>query len=88
MLFLVDYDRKSGEIVSFRAFNALQQHEAAEARLELELELNRCGINREVVLLDAANEQVLRKTHRRYFATIAELAVVPENLNGNGKPGG
>jgi hypothetical protein len=42
-------------------------------RLELELELNRLGKEREVVLLEAASEQALRLTHRRYFEDLSEL---------------
>lgn len=36
-------------------------------RLEIELDLNRKGLDDEVVLLEAASSEALRKTHRRYF---------------------
>lgn len=74
MLFLIEYDRPRGEVVSFRAFDDAQREEAADTRLELELALNRLGIEREVVLLEAASEAALRRTHRRYFETLEELA--------------
>jgi hypothetical protein len=35
--------------------------------------LHRDGIQREVVLLQAENEDALRKTHRHYFEDIREL---------------
>lgn len=78
MLFLIDYDRKSGQIVQFKKYDATMHAQASEERLQLELELNRKGIEREVVLLEAATEADLRRTHRNYFATLAELAQLPE----------
>ena len=78
MLFLIDYDRKRGEIVDFRTFDKSQQHEADSARMELELRLHRAGVEREVVILEAASEEDVRKTHRRYFEDLASLARLPE----------
>jgi hypothetical protein len=43
----------------------------------MELELNRLGIEREVVLLEADTEEALRRTHRRYFEGLAELLNAP-----------
>jgi hypothetical protein len=74
LIFLIDYDRSTGKLVSMRRFDSAAADAAADARLELELDLNRRGIEREVVLLDAANEGDLRRTHQRYFATARELA--------------
>jgi hypothetical protein len=74
MLFLIEYDRPSGTLVRFRKFDASEQQAAHDARLELELDLNRRGIQHEVVILDAPNEEVLRHTHGRYFKDFAELA--------------
>jgi hypothetical protein len=71
MIFLMDYDRKSGKLVSFRQFDDTQQ--AREARLELELELNRQKVEREIVLLEAEDENAIRRTHRRYFDDLPEL---------------
>ena len=73
MLFLIEYDRSSGEIVTFREFDDSERRKAEDARLEMELELNRLGTEREVVLLEAASEEALRRTHRRYFENLAEL---------------
>lgn len=74
MLFLMEYDRHSGTLVTVRTFKQSEQHQADEARLELELRLNREGIEHEVVLLEAASESALRKSHRRYFEDIAGIA--------------
>lgn len=73
MLFLIEYDRSSGQIVTFREFQDSERLKAQDARLEMELELNRLGTEREVVLLEAASEEALRRTHRRYFESLAEL---------------
>jgi hypothetical protein len=77
MLFLIEYDRSRGRIVSFGSFDDLEGREAEDARLKLELELNRLGTEREVVLLEAASEAALRRTHRRYFEDLSELVNSP-----------
>ena len=74
MIFLIDYDRLTGRIVSRRDFSDVDQADAEKARLDLELDLRRTGIVREVVLLQAVNEQALRRTHRRYFETLQQLS--------------
>jgi hypothetical protein len=76
MLFLVEYDRRLGQIVSLKSYSASQRHEAEEGRLALELKLRHAHVEREVVLLEAASEQALRKTHRRYFESLDTLAGV------------
>jgi hypothetical protein len=73
MLFLIEYDRNLGEVVTIREFDDSARDHAENSRLEIELKLNRLGTEREVVLLEAANEKALRRTHRRYFANLAEL---------------
>ena len=77
MLFLIEYDRSSGSIVSLKRFDAVKRGSAENARLEMELELNRRGVEREVVLLEADTEDALRRTHRRYFEDLAELVALP-----------
>jgi len=76
MLFLVEYDRERGTLVNLTRFDDSDASSASRARLDLELALNRRGVSHEVVLLDAASEQELRRTHRRYFVGIAELTSV------------
>lgn len=73
MLFLIEYDRDKGRLVSFRHFNDIDSMSAQNVRLELELDLNRRRVSHEVVLLEAANEEALRRTHRRYFENLTEL---------------
>ena len=73
MIFLIEYDRKEGRIVTFRDFDDSQRRKAEDSRLGVELELNRNGIDHEVVLLDAASEDALRVTHRRYFEDLRQI---------------
>lgn len=82
MLFLIDYDRDAGKIVKMDTFQDSERAHAQRARLELELELHRRGLTREVVLLQAVDLKTIQKTHRRYFASLAELAQIPD---GNGR---
>ena len=77
MLFLIEYDRDRGSIVTIKPFNDSNGERAEDSRLELELELSVKGINNEVVLLEAPNEEALRRTHRRYFEDLAELSTSP-----------
>jgi hypothetical protein len=77
MIFLIEYDRNRGRVVTFETFRNSERQEAEDARLEMELKLNRLGIEREVVLMDADSEEALRRTHRRYFEDLAELVKAP-----------
>jgi hypothetical protein len=77
MQFLIEYDRDRGEIVTFSVFEDSEKQKAKDARLAMELELNRRGTKHEVVLLEAASEEALRRTHRRYFEDLAALANSP-----------
>jgi hypothetical protein len=77
MIFLIEYDRGRGRIVNIRSFSDSAREEAEQSRLELELDLNLKTIDNEVVLLEAATEEALRRTHRRYFEDLSELAAAP-----------
>ena len=77
MLFLIEYDRQRGRLVTFRHFDDAQRQVAEDTRLELELALNRSGIEHEVVLLEASTEAALRQSHRRYFEDLAGIAAPP-----------
>jgi hypothetical protein len=74
MLFLVEYDRSRGSVARITAFADSQREFAENARLTLELKLHQQGIKKEIVLLEAASEDALRRTHRRYFENLEELA--------------
>ena len=74
MIFLIEYDRAKGAIVEMRKFDDSSRKLADEARLDLELRLNRGGVEHEVVLLEAPSEEALRHTHSRYFESVSEIA--------------
>ena len=74
MVFLIEYNRSRGEIVRFEKFSDSERRMAADSRLELEIELSRDNVDHEVVLLEADSEEALRRTHRRYFENLTELA--------------
>ena len=73
MIFLIEYNRSEGSIVTFRDFDASHRREAEDSRLGIELDLNRKGINHEVVLLEAASKDALHRTHQRYFADLTQI---------------
>ena len=73
MIFLVEYNRPEGRIITFERFKDSERLKAENLRLEIELNLNRKGVNHEVVLLEAANEEALRWTHRRYFEDLSQI---------------
>ena len=74
VVFLIEYDRPTGTLVQFRKFDDSELQVAQEARFDLELRLNRGGVQHEVVMLEAPSEEAVRHTHGRYFAKdVAEL---------------
>ena len=73
MIFLIDYEPKTGLRREFKTFLDSERAEAQRQRLEIELRLNGERESREVVLLEAADEQALRRTHQRYFQTVEEI---------------
>ena len=74
MIFLLEYDRQRGKLVQLVQFADTEQSRAQDRRVELEVSLNAEGVKHEVVILEAASEADLRKTHRRYFLDLAELS--------------
>ena len=74
MIFLIEYNRPKGQIVKFIQFGDSDRSKAEELRLKIELELNQKRVNHEVVLLDAASKEALRRTHRRYFEDIGQIS--------------
>jgi hypothetical protein len=73
VLFLIEYDRPTGTLVQLRKFRESERQVALDIRFELELKLNREGIQHEVVILEAPSEEAVRHTHGRYFKDLAEL---------------
>lgn len=82
MIFLIEYDRPEGRIVTFTTFKDSERLNAEKSRLDLELRLNRGGVDHEVVILDAESEKALRRTHRRYFEDARQIATSAGAGNG------
>ena len=73
MIFLIEYNRRQGRIITYRKFDERERENSANARLEIELDLNRRGVDQEVVLLEAESEEALRLTNRRYFEDASQI---------------
>ena len=69
--FLMQYERSTGTLISMERFT--DAVEASTARLSLERSLLARGVEHEVVVLEAASEAALRRTHARYFMTPREI---------------
>ncbi len=74
MIYLVEYDRPTRSTLLFKAFDDADLPKARHERLQIELDLNRRGLlmQHEVVLLQASSEQLLRRTHDRYFENLPD----------------
>lgn len=81
MMFLIEYDRPAGRIVVFTTFDESERRKAENARLEIELDLNRKKIDHEVALLEAASEDALRRTHRCYFEDLSDILKSANGIN-------
>ena len=73
MIYLIEYDRRAGQIVICKGFEERDREKAANERLALELDLNRKHVEHEVVLLEAESEGALHLTHRRYFENAGQI---------------
>jgi hypothetical protein len=73
MFFLIEYDRRKGQLVTFQTFEDSERKPAQDALLERELSLNERGIERGVVILEASLDEAIRLTHGRYFYDLSEL---------------
>ena len=80
MIFLIEYDRSKGKIVTIRSFQDSEKSYAEKSRLSVELDLRREKREHEVVLLEAADEIALHRTHRRYFEDISQIV---KSVNGS-----
>lgn len=81
MIFLIEYNRCEGTLVTFRSFDDSQRREAENSRLDMELDLNSKGTDHEVVLLEAENEDALRLTHRRYFEDLRQILSTKRDMS-------
>ena len=57
MIFLIQYDRHKGRMVSIESFNDSERSKAQDMLLMLELQLNQNGNDEEVVLLELEGVQ-------------------------------
>ena len=71
-LFLIRYDRQTGIGEILERYPREQRAEASAALLQLELTK---PPHIEVVILESDSEEIIRKTHGRYFKTLRELAL-------------
>ena len=74
MIFLIEYDRQSMRTLVFERFQNTERRNAQEHRLKIELDRNDQGVllQREILLLEARDEEALRRTHPRYFEKLPE----------------
>ncbi len=73
MIYLIEYNRPEGRLVTFKVFAESERSKAETLRFEIELDLNRRKVDHEVVLLLAESEAALRRTHGRYFYDAQQL---------------
>jgi hypothetical protein len=73
MIYLIEYNRPEGRLVTFKIFAESERSKAQALRLEIELDLNRQKIDHEVVLLQAESQAALRRTHGRYFYNLRQI---------------
>jgi len=73
MIYLVTYDRVSSTTIAIRGFN--DSAEASQEKLRVELDMLKSGEKYEVVVLEAADEMALRRTHGRYFSGNAPIEI-------------
>lgn len=69
--FLLIYDRTAGLLLRHEEYDSSLDAMRARFKAEIEFE-DRPEV--EVAALDAASEEELRRTHGRYFLTLAQLA--------------
>ena len=81
MLFLIDYDSRTAEIVELREFNDTENLRAQYEKLQRELTVAKRGLLlREVALIEATDLLALKRNHWRYFQSATERSnnIFPE----------
>lgn len=78
MIYLINYDRITGALVSIEEFSDRDRSAASVAKLELEISLLATSGSHEVVLLEAGSKEMLKQTHRRYFESFDEMKSKPK----------
>lgn len=72
--FVMTYNRRSGDALIRHIYSDAERSVAMRERFELEASEGADDVDLEVVVLGAESEEVLRKTHARYFASAKTLA--------------
>lgn len=83
--FLIQFDRRLSKLVLLEEYEEIDRRKAVERRLRLELDAAHSGADHEIVLLEASNRAILRRTHTRYFDSFAELLDEFAARSGNGE---
>lgn len=78
MLFLINYDRAKGQLLSIQEFPDNERATASAARLNLEIELLTRANGHEVVLLESVSLESLKSTHKRYFDSLEKMKSIPK----------
>ena len=73
MIFVIEYHRREERIVTLHSFEDSQRSDAEKLRLAVELDLQKQGVDHEVVLLEAKDTNALRRTHGRYFQRLSQM---------------
>ncbi len=78
MIFLVAYDRRTQRLMQpLETFHPSERSSARRRRHEIQVRLPAEEARYEVVLLEASDEEAIRKTHARYFAA-SEHALIED----------
>jgi hypothetical protein len=72
MIFVIQFDQKEGRLKRLDTFTDADREKANRQRVEVEIELLKQNVFHEVVVLEAKSVEALKKTHRRYFDSIAQ----------------
>ena len=73
MIFLIEYNRPELRLVSLKKYPNSERAQSSADRVALEIDLLRRRVDHEVVTLEASSEEVVRRTHQRYFSTPQDL---------------
>ena len=78
MIFLIHFDRRNASLRDSRTYADSERRLAELERLALEIgQLGGADSEQEIILLEAASEADVRKTHRRYFESLRQIAESP-----------
>jgi|GEM_PF-2160752 len=75
MIFLIEFNRAAQERVTYKTYGDDQFDAAMSDLRELELQRFDEGVENEIVVLQAVDEEQLKRTHGRYFSKLAPESV-------------